>query len=293
VTHPTNSSAAPRRRRILRELGAALVLVVVVVVFAIGQRWQNARREVAEAVADADRLDPGWRFEDMEAQRQLPPPERNSALQVLKVKSLLPRGWPHLPPDPNGKIPAVEEEPQAGTLEPLRLLDEQYAGWLREALTRARPALDQARKLADMPEGRYPITWADDVDSTPCPWSDAFYPVESLLSLDGQVRSQDGDSDGALRDGLAILNVGRSLGEEPFYGGTRYRLGCRFRTAGAIERTLAQGQPSDAALASTQEALRDEDAVPLFLPYFRGDRAITHRFLAQVDDGKHRISEWG
>src|SRR5689334_10424726 len=83
VTHPNKPSAAPRGRRVLRELGAALALVVAVAVLVISQRWRDARREVAEAVADADRLDPDWRFEDMEAQRRLPPPERNSALQAL------------------------------------------------------------------------------------------------------------------------------------------------------------------------------------------------------------------
>jgi hypothetical protein len=144
-----------------------------------------------------------------------------------------------------------------------------------------------------MPEGRYPVAWTADVDSTPCPWSDALYPTRSLLQLDVLLRNQDRDPDAALTSARALLNVGRSLGEEPFFYGPVNRLGCRFDAVSAIEQTLAQGQPSEAALAAAQEAARQEEAVPLFLPYFRGHRAMMHRFLTQVDDGKHRLSELG
>jgi hypothetical protein len=298
VTRPANKPAAARVRRLLREFGAALVLVVAVVILIIGQRWRNARREVADAVAEADRLDPGWRFEDLAAQRRLPPPERNSALQVLKVKSLLPRGWPLPPADPNGANAAEIEEWRYGhppriSEAPTRPLDARDVRMIRDSLSRAGPALDEARQLAGMPEGRYPVAWAADIDSTPCPWTDALYSVASLLDFDGLLRNQERDPDGALRDARAVINLGRSLGEEPFYYGVSNRLGRRFTAVRAVERTLAQGQPSDAALAAMQEALRGEDAVSLMLVYLRGHRAGTHRFLADVDDGKHCLSEWG
>jgi hypothetical protein len=285
VTHPTDSSHPPRRRRLLREFGAALVLVLAVVVFILNQRWHRARLEVAEAVAAADQLDPGWRFEDLAAERRLPPDERNSALQVLKVKSLLPHDWTGPPPD------AGEVEQPAPEL--TRLLDAREELRLREALKRAGPALDEARKLADMPDGRYPVAWAADIESTVLPWFDAIHSVGPVLGFDGQLRSQDGDSDGALDTARAVLNLGRSLGEEPFCYGATTRLGTRFHAVSAVEHTLAQGQPSEGALATMQEALRGEDAVSLSLVYFRGNRAGTHRFLSQVDDGEHRLSEWG
>src|SRR4051812_12956212 len=78
--NPSNNSSALSRRRWLRETAAALALLVAIVLTVFLQRWYEACLEVAEAVVVTDRLDPGWRFEDLEAQRRLPPAERNAAL---------------------------------------------------------------------------------------------------------------------------------------------------------------------------------------------------------------------
>src|SRR5690242_10014959 len=99
-----------RRRHILRESGAALGFVALSLFVVFCQHWHEARQEVADAVAETDRLDPGWRFEDLEAQRQLPPPEKNAALQVLAVQSLLPRGWPRPPAGAKGANAAEADE---------------------------------------------------------------------------------------------------------------------------------------------------------------------------------------
>jgi hypothetical protein len=292
VSRPSEALAPSRRRRFFRELGAALVLLVALLLAVFGQRWKAARQAVADAVAETDLLDPAWRFEDLEAQRQLPPAERNSALQVLRVKSLLPRHWPSEP-----RAPEDVEEPEDVWRDrrpedsPERQLDERQMRWLRDVLGRADLALAEARKLADMPEGRYPIAWEPDIDSTPHPWHDAFYGTKGLLYNDALLQDQDGGPDAALTSERALLNVGRSLGDEPFYHGPSSRLGCRFATKRAIERTLAQGRPSQAALKATQEAVAREDAVSLILLEFRSDRACTHRFLAAVDAGEHRMSE--
>jgi hypothetical protein len=252
-------------------------------------RFAEVRRELADAIAETDRLDPGWRFSDLEARRQLPRPEQNAALQVLAVRSQLPRGWWHLP----GNRPQEEADVQADlfALPAERQTEDGQVRHLRAALERAGPAVDQARRLADVPEGRYPITWTTDVISTSCPWSDALFSVGPLLQADVLLRNQDGDPDGALVSARSLLNVGRSLGDEPFFNGPAHRLGCRMDAVWAIERTLGQGQPSERALAAVQEAVAGEDAVPLLLAHFRGERAYMHVFLTRVDAGLNRISE--
>jgi hypothetical protein len=251
-----------------------------------------ARGEVAAAVAETDRLDPGWRVEGLEAQRRLPPAEQNAALQVLKAASLIPSSWPARPAGPE-----EEDAPTAGEVlwhqPPERQLDERQARRLRVDLEQAGPALGAARKLADMPEGRYPVVWAADVLVTRCPWWDAIHSTPALLELDAVLQSEDGHPDAALAAARALVNVGRSLGDEPFFGGPLNRSVCRRDAVLALERTLAQGQPSEKALAAVQEPLAREDAVPLLLPYFRGERALMHAFLTRVDEGHHRISELG
>src|SRR5262249_1737408 len=52
--------------------------------------WNRLR----DALAETDRLDPGWRLEELEAKRALIPDEENSAIDLIKARTLLPRRWP-------------------------------------------------------------------------------------------------------------------------------------------------------------------------------------------------------
>ena len=45
------------------------------------------------ALAETDRLDPGWRLEELEARRVKIPDKENSALHILAVKKLMPGNW--------------------------------------------------------------------------------------------------------------------------------------------------------------------------------------------------------
>jgi hypothetical protein len=142
-----------------------------------------------------------------------------------------------------------------------------------------------------MPEGRYPVPWTADIVSTSWSWYDEIYSTILLLQLDAVLRDQDGDPDGALISARALLHLGSSLGEEPFFYGPEYRSGCRVAAVRAVERSLAQVQPSEEVLVPMQEALTREDAVPLLLAYFRGNRASMDFFLNRVEAGFNRISE--
>jgi hypothetical protein len=275
--------------RVLREIGAVLGLVVLFLLAMFCQHWQEAREEVAEAVAETDQRDPGWRIEDLEAQRQLPAPEQNSALRVINVKSLLPPRWSRRPDGPKGELRGSAED-VLKNLEPVRQIDKQQAEQLRTDLEPARAALAQARELADMREGRFPVAWAADGISMQDPAWDPVRATACLLNLDAVLQNQDGRPDAALLAVRGLLNAGRSPGDEPFFG-EHDRTWCRVLAADAVERTLAQGRPSQEALAATQEAVRQEDVVPLFLLHFRGHRAIMHLFLSRVDAGDNSISE--
>src|SRR6266571_8642808 len=56
-------------------------------------KWASDK-ELRDAIAEADRLDPGWRLEELEAKRAVIPADENSAEQILAIKGLLPKPWP-------------------------------------------------------------------------------------------------------------------------------------------------------------------------------------------------------
>src|SRR5262245_11552346 len=99
------------RKRLLLVLAGAVAVAAVGLAAVSGYLFHAAGSELAHAIAETDRLDPGWRFEDLEAQRQLPVPEHNSALQVLTVSATLPPRW-QIRPDvpPGGDAPYVDRK---------------------------------------------------------------------------------------------------------------------------------------------------------------------------------------
>src|SRR4051812_36849327 len=87
---PTSTRPTAKRRR-------RLILVAVPVALLLGSwlalRWM-ADRTLHLAIAEADRLDPKWRFEDVEAGRVALPDAENSALAVVHILGQVPRSWP-------------------------------------------------------------------------------------------------------------------------------------------------------------------------------------------------------
>src|SRR5580704_8654843 len=91
---------APRKpRRLWRwVVGLALLLVALL---ALGPviAWKvvagRADKRYQAAAAEADRLDPGWRMEDLEARRPNIPDDENSARIIMDIKNrkLVPPKW--------------------------------------------------------------------------------------------------------------------------------------------------------------------------------------------------------
>lgn len=122
--HPAAVGSRPRRR--LRWVIAGVVAVVAVGVGLYAYFAYTNEQELLEAVAEADRLDPGWRLADMEAARRPVPAGKNGADVVLAARALLPKPWLPIPP---GGAPSIEdrltnlgprERPAAADLQILR-----------------------------------------------------------------------------------------------------------------------------------------------------------------------------
>lgn len=236
-----------------------------------------ADAELRQALANADRLDPGWRLADLEAKRARIPDEQNAALVVLNAARLLPRPWP-----PTGKN---READTKVVLFPTKQLDAEQMHDLRTALGPARDALNVSRKLAALPNGRYPISSGPDILAPRPAHVEQMKEVAELLSQDVLARAQEGDVDGALASCCAILNVGRSVGDESGFDPPLVRIGFRGTVTRRIERVLAQGEPSESALAALQRLLEQEEGEPLFLQGARGQRIAWERFFEALRSG--------
>ena len=286
-TETIGISTRPRRRLWL--WGALITSVGLLIAGSwLGYEWY-LNRDLERAIAEADRLDPGWRLAELEAARAEVPDDENSALQVLAVIKLLPPSW-SLPP--SRRSPTLEDA--LDHLSPNLPLDEsQRKERDNTGLGKASAALSAARRLAEMPRGRYVIHWSPDGISTLIPHGDQERQVSWLLRLDAHQRAEGGDIDGALISCRALLNSGRSFSDEPFIISQFVRLIGRRLAIRSLERALANGEASESALEAVQRLLQDEGEQPILLMQARAERAGIHQFLEVFESRKLNRASWG
>jgi hypothetical protein len=230
--------------------------------------------ELRAAVAEADRLDPGWRFEDLEAAREPVSPAENSAPVVLAAGALLPVNWGYTAQ--RGRTTLAN---WLLSLPPTKPLDPAEVNALRAELAKVAAALDKARQVADRPRGRYAVAWSADLLGTLMPHLDRQRGLVRLLTVDALLRSRAGDVGGAVRSCRAALNVGRSIGDEPAALSQRVRAACGVDAVRALERTLAVGTLDAQSLQELQGLLADEGAQPFLLRAARADRISYYQSL--------------
>ncbi len=232
-------------------------------------------RAAAEAVAELERIDPGWRLKDLEAARDAIPEEENSARVVVATRRLLPASWP----------PQELSEALDHLAPPDRLTPEQ-AERLRAALQAVAPAVAEARKLAGLPRGRHHITYRRVVLNTLLEDQDGVRAVAALLKHDALRRAYAGDMAGALVSCQAALNAGRSIGDEPTAISQLIRNAGVTISCQAAERVLAQGEAGPDDLAALQRAFEEEDRHPGLLVSMRGERAAQYELYDAVEKGE-------
>jgi hypothetical protein len=203
---------------VMAGLAAGLVLLL----------FYLADREWREAVAEADRLDPGWTCEDLEARRAAIPDRGNAAHCAKTAHQLLPDPWPPMHADDAAAGEAIARS--LGDLHPPAPLSAPQIAAITAALAAAQPALAEARRLKDLPNGRYPL--APDELGIPNSWPANWQArkVAVLLTYDALLREQEHDIDGALESCRALLNLARSFGDEPSTSGQLTRLDFCVRT---------------------------------------------------------------
>src|SRR5262245_49879114 len=152
VVSPPVVTAPPRKRRWLRR---ALVILLVFVGLPAGYYFYaswSLERDLAEAIAETDRLDPHWRLENIQADRKTYADEENAALLVIKLIRLI------------GRSPATHRDYYRVFKDlpaPVQFNSQQIT-ILREAFDKYPEALVEARKLKDVKGGRFPIRYTSD-----------------------------------------------------------------------------------------------------------------------------------
>jgi hypothetical protein len=265
----------------------AIALPMGLVLLAVGYHVLSPpdERALRAALAQTDRLSPGWRLGDLEAARARVPDDRNAALLVLDARDQIPPEWQGTEGEPSAAEQALQAAMEAHHA-PGACLNAEAARSLRAARDAVGPVLAGTRALADLPDGRYPVVWARDAISTPLPHLKIVRQVATVLSYDALVRAHDGDLAEALISCRAVLNAGRSIGDEPLLISQSVRMLIRAQACRQIEFALAHGEAPDATLAVLQHHLEGEDAQPLLWSGLRGERACMNEFFALIGSGE-------
>jgi hypothetical protein len=187
---------------------------------------QNGDEELRQAIAEADRLDPGWRFEELEAKRATIPDNENGALVIVRIKDLL-------KPKPGGPQP-----PEGAGNTDLAWKPEQRAA-LNTWLKKRAAALQTAIMLAGKPNGRFKVDNKPDFLSTPLPYVQTTRETVALLNAEAARQNEEGNP-AVLQTLHAMLNSGRALGDEPFFISQVIRRTCIKQSVMALERVLAR-----------------------------------------------------
>lgn len=258
-------------------------VLIVVILGAIGLIWHRGRMasKLQVSLAELDRTDPGWRFEEIEVAREPVSEEENSASVVTAAARRLPKPWPSkdFPYEHFQDLPPNEQ------------LNRNDFVRLSRELAGARPALNSALKLSDMPRGRHRIHYERNPIAILLPHLQESRNLVSLLAYEAMRQNQKGDSKKALTACRAALNAGRSIGDEPFFISQLVRNACVAHACQAIERTLAQSEPPSDELAALQKQLEKEEDFPGLLIAARGERAMFHQAFEAVERGELSAKE--
>lgn len=254
--------ASPRRSRRRKWLAVVLVALFLISVFYGALYWYMGR-PLADAEAEADRLDPGWRLAELDAKRPALGDGENAAWHIAATKRLLPGGWEKpfedaFQPAPDPHAPFT---PRQQTV-------------LRDELLLLTPAVEEANRLINTPQAHFGIAWDTRwINASMTPVMDARI-LCNLLRYEAWLHAQDKDGDRALLTCRAMLNSAAALTSEPIMISLLVRIACQAVTLGTLERVLSLCQPSEAALTRLQRALEAAEANDALLDVLRGERAF-------------------
>jgi hypothetical protein len=313
------SVPATRARRRRRPWFVAVAVVIIGgLAAAVAVPAYLANKAWADACAEADRLDPSWRWKDLLAVRPMAAADSVGS-RVVAAAKLMPRRWPDwvsllgdedlpplpptetslpgelLPPsggpstDPKGRRRDFGSAVEASLLETIgaRRLPAGHVSALRKALAGQAGALKRLDGIESLSKARLDRPHRDTflADVFPNYLSDARH-VTLLLRVRAGLRAKDGNGDDALADVRSMLAIAHFAGRELALITTLCQLAGRATSVKILNRILGQTEPSPQALAATQRAIEDELSDALIVESLRGERAYIEDTVRAFADGR-------
>lgn len=247
---------------------------------------QDGGDDLLQVVADLDRTDPGWRFEGMEAARKVVPDDGNGARQIQRFRKAV----AEMTGRPRSEGGWEREELRARfreliDLPPTARMSDADVRDFGEELRRVEPALREARKMKDLPEGRFTLTPTRDLVSIMLPDSQSTRNLVYLLALDARIGLERGERKRAVNDVLGMFHCSAVFNDDPIPINQLVRLAAFHMSVGVLECTLAHGVSSDEELANLQTVILKESDESIFATMVRGDRAALHYSLGSLATG--------
>ncbi len=276
-------TAKPRRRRWPYLVTGMLFLVAVPITYYVLMRFRT-QNDWQAAEAEIDAVDPRWRLEHMLADREPIADADNLALAAIRI---LAPGKTHIATPPKRYEALFPlDYPVNAEMNPEQIK------FLRDNFQRIGKRLDEARELRKYTKGRFPLAIKEDFLSTQIPDHQDIRILAEWLSHDSRLSAQDDEMDNALRSCESCLALGCAFRDDPFL--ICFLIQCAMATTAipTMERVMAQGEASDAALLVMQQRALAEYKGLNWATAMRGERAGQHRFFEGVRGGKVSLKGW-
>jgi len=267
----------PAWRRVLVALGWFGLALLLLLAGLYGYARLHYTSRLDRLLKELDETDPTWRWEKMQAALPALQPGEDSSELVLRLSRAFPSSWPDA---------KLDEKLQ--NLQPNHKLDAPRLKALQQIL--AVPPVDRlredARTLVRFPRGRIPVQMAENPIATLLPDHQNVRKLAALLRYDISERLASGQMEQVVTSLHAMLNLSNVFDDDALLIGQLIRMAVVSIALGDIQRTLGQGELSDAQLAHLQALLRHQMASTRMETAMRGERWMAHRTVEAIIQGK-------
>jgi hypothetical protein len=271
------------KRRWITGLGLLVAFGISSYVGLMGFLDWRARREWAEACAEADRLDPGWRWEELVAGTPRASGRRTAPDHVAAAVRLYSLAQNSNAINGETGMLILSRHPQYRL--PHRL-PPQFVTAIEARLAQTAPVMAELDGVRDGKDGWIVFPSSPVLLGAMPKAGESLDLLKRLIFSRLAVRADKWDLDGALDDAQLMLHISDPSRDAPSLLHNLYSAAERIVAADAIEWVLAQGEPSPAALDGIRRLVEMEVARPSLLPAFRGERAMIEDTLRALDDGR-------